>query len=233
MIGMLKLNRFVLISILVFLSFKSVSYAAESTCYGTTSNGKLENGTRLPFGGKNFTTYSYLAVLLGRTYVHSTVKNIVVDAYRNLEKTEPGKVYKYAETGFQEGGRFKPHKTHQNGLSVDFMTPVINDDNLSLHLPTTPFNKYGYDIEFGKDDSYEGLYIDYEALAAHLVELHKESIRKGVEIWRVIFDPKLQPNLFRTQYGDYLEKHISFSRKRSWVRHDDHYHVDFKIPCQT
>ena len=29
----------------------------------------------------------------------------------------------------------------------------------------------------------------------------------------------------------YIE-HVQFSKQRSWVRHDEHYHVDFSIPCQ-
>ncbi|MDX1488081.1 MAG: hypothetical protein R3268_07770, partial [Acidiferrobacterales bacterium] len=53
----------------------------------------------------------------------------------------------------------------------------------------------------------------------------------GAELWRVIFDPKLQPYLMRTKYGEYLRKHVRFSKKQSWVRHDEHYHVDFDVPC--
>jgi len=38
--------------------------------------------------------------------------------------------------------------------------------------------------------------------------------------------------LLKTSYGPYLKKHIQFSKKRSWLRHDEHYHVDFDIPCK-
>ncbi|MFG1491714.1 replication initiation protein, partial [Oceanospirillum sp. HFRX-1_2] len=72
-----------------------------------------------------------------------------------------------------------------------------------------------------------------EALAAHIVMLDKSAKKKGHKIWRVIFDPKLQPPLFDTQYGDYMRENILFSKKRSWVRHDEHYHVDFIVPCKT
>ena len=30
----------------------------------------------------------------------------------------------------------------------------------------------------------------------------------------------------------YLKDNIQFSKRRSWVRHDEHYHVDFAIPCK-
>ncbi|WP_308367193.1 MULTISPECIES: penicillin-insensitive murein endopeptidase [unclassified Microbulbifer] len=205
--------------------------AETSTCYGTTSNGRLENGVQLPPEGKNYVGYSSIARLSGRTYVHSSVRDIIVSAYGDLEKEQPTKVYKYAETGFKEGGQFKPHKTHRNGLSVDFMTPVIDKEGKSEHLPTNPLNKFGYNIEFDKSDEYDGMRIDYEALAAHIVALHKQAKKQGYDLWRVIFDPKLQPNLYETKYADYLRKNIQFSKKRSWVRHDEHYHIDFAIPC--
>ena len=212
--------------------FSTNVLAKESTCYGTTSNGKLDGGVKLPSSGNNFVSYSSVAAMAGRTYVHSIVKDIIISSYKDLEKDQPNKVYKYAETGFQDGGRFKPHKTHRNGLSVDFMTPVINSKGKSVHLPTHPFNKFGYNIEFDTKDNYDGLTIDYEALAAHIVALHKQSRKSGHDLWRVIFDPKLQPNLFKTKYADYLKNNIQFSKKRSWVRHDEHYHVDFAIPCK-
>lgn len=101
------------------------------------------------------------------------------------------------------------------GLSVDFMTPVMDSNGKSAHLPTHPLNKFGYGIEFNESGKYENLSIDYEALAAHIVALHKQSVKHGYDLWRVFFDPKLQPNLFKTQYADYLKENIQFSKKRS------------------
>ncbi|QUM88941.1 penicillin-insensitive murein endopeptidase [Moritella sp. 36] len=216
--------------LLVLISFSS--HSAESICYGTTSSGSLKNGVKLPSSGENFEGYSTVARIAGRTYVHSAVRNIVIGAYKRLEILEPNKLYKYAETGFEEGGQFKPHKTHRNGLSVDFMTPVVNKQGISVHLPTHPLNKFGYNIEFDKTDKYDDYSIDYVALAAHIVTLHKEAKKLGFELWRVIFDPKLQPKLLKTKYGSYLKANIQFSKKRSWVRHDEHYHVDFLVPCK-
>lgn len=92
--------------------------------------------------------------------------------------------------------------------------------------------KISYNIEFDDSGKFDELRIDYDALAAHIVELHKESKKLGIDLWRVIFDPQLQPNLFKTKHSEYLKNNIQFSKKRSWVRHDEHYHVDFKIPCK-
>lgn len=227
-------TKYLMLCLLVTLSAKVFSKASskDSICFGTTANGRLENGVRLPAKGNNFVEYSSEARLAGRTYVHSVVKKIVIAAYKDLETEQADKVFKYAETGFKTGGQFKPHKTHRNGLSVDFMTPVLNQKGQSVHLPTHLQNRLGYDIEFDAQGFYNGLEIDYEALAAHIVALHKNSKKMGYDIWRVIFDPTLQPKLLKTKYGAYLKQHIQFSKKKSWVRHDEHYHVDFLVPCQ-
>ena len=205
----------------------------ESKCFGTTANGRLEQGVQLPGDGPNFTSYSTLAGVLGRTYVHSKVKTILLDAYKQLESEAPDKVFKYGETGFENGGRFKPHKTHRNGLSVDFFVPVTNPKGQSAHLPTHPLNRWGYDLEMDNRHRFDDLTLDYPAMAAHLVALHKAAKKQGVDIWRVIFDPQLQPELFKTPHGPYLQKHLQFSTRRAWVRHDEHYHVDFSVPCQS
>lgn len=218
--------------VVVLLLCVNFVVSANSTCYGTTSNGRLENGVKLPSAGNNFDSFSKTAGLLGRTYVHSSVRNIILASYKWLETETPGKVYKYAETGFKEGGRFKPHKTHRNGLSVDFMVPVFNKKGDSVHLPTHYFNKFGYSIEFDGIGKYDEYTIDYESMAAHILSLHKTAVEKGMDLSRVIFDPGLQPYLFTTKYANYLKQHIRFSKKRSWVRHDEHYHVDFKVPCK-
>ena len=206
--------------------------AINSTCYGETHLGYLHNGINLPSSGPNFVTYSRTARAFGRTFVHSEVRHIMLAAYKQLQHDRPEKKFKYAETGFKSGGKFSPHKTHQNGLSVDFMTPVIDEQDRSVHLPTHALNRLGYDIEFDSSGRFKQYRIDYDALAAHVVALHKAAVARGHEIWRVIFDPKLQPNLYNTEYADYLRQHIQFSTKASWVRHDEHYHVDFRIPCE-
>ncbi|RYV01865.1 replication initiation protein [Shewanella sp. OPT22] len=219
--------------ILALLLFIPTDLKAESSiCYGTTANGNLTNGVQLPADGDNFVGYSRIARLAGRTYVHSAVRNIILSSYQHLKTELPHKVFKYAETGFKSGGKFKPHKTHQNGLSVDFMTPVLDEKGNSVHLSTSPFNRFGYDIEFDSKGRYEDLTIDYVGLAAHITALHKNAKSQGYDVWRVIFAPNLQPKLFDTEYGHYLKKHVQFSTKRSWVRHDEHYHVDFKVPCK-
>jgi penicillin-insensitive murein endopeptidase len=141
-------------------------------------------------------------------------------------------VFVYGETGFEDGGQFKPHKTHRNGLSVDFMVPVINEKGDSVALPTSILDKWGYDLEFDGNGRLEEVRIDAEAMAEHIYQLHVAAKGHGVGIWRVIFDPKLQPLLHNTARWEFLKQNVQFSERRSWARHDEHYHVDFDVPCK-
>jgi len=227
--------RRIIIFAAVIIIFSVPLHAAgiESTCYGTTAKGRLDNGVALPSSGPNFESYTSLGGFLGRTYVHSLIRDVITRSFKALEISRPETVYVYGETGKKYGGPFKPHKTHQNGLSVDFMVPVLDSNNRSVPLPTNIFNKFGYGIEFDTKAKYGSYRIDFEAMAAHLLALKKEADMAGIGMWRVIFDPELQPLLLATQQGPlFKEEFISFTKKRSWVRHDEHYHVDFIVPCE-
>lgn len=192
----------------------------------------MKDGWKLPSSGPNFSAYSHVGRLLGRTYVHSTVHAVIVEAYAEAKNTAPDAVFIYGETGKKSGGDFDPHKTHQNGLSVDFMVPVLNVHGDSVALPTSVLNKWGYDLEFDDEGNSDDLRIDFDALAEHIFQLHRAARKNEVDVWRVILAPELQPHLRNSNRWPYLEKNIEFSTKRSWVRHDEHYHVDFDLLCE-
>lgn len=216
---------------LIFLA-TGLACGAESTCFGGVSRGHLANGVRLPEQGRNFSAYSSLGVAAGRTYVHSKVADIAVAAYLALEQSAPGKVYVYGETGWSSGGRIRPHRTHRNGLSVDFMVPVRDASGRSLPLPTGVGNKFGYDLDFDANGKCEGYAIDFEAIAEHLYQLDLAARARNAGIALVILDPPYLPRLFATRRGAYLKANIKFMKGKAWIRHDEHYHVDFSIPCK-
>ena len=203
-----------------------------SVCYGTTSTGKLENGWKLPSSGANFSAHWTVGRMIGRSYVHSSVYSVVLEAYEQLGKQMPDRVFVYGETGWKDGGQFKPHKTHRNGLSVDFMVPVLDERGASVELPSSVLNKWGYNLEFDANGELEELRIDFEAIGEHIYQLDVVAKQHGIGIWRVIFDPQLQPLLESSPRWPYLKQNVQFSTKRSWVRHDEHYHVDFEVPCK-
>lgn len=203
-----------------------------STCYGTPAKGRLEDGVAMTVQGANFQPYSYLGVALHRTYVHSTVKHVIEQSYRALYRLDPELRFRYGESGWPHGGPFKPHRTHRNGTAVDFMVPVRDRQGRVVLLPTLPWQKFGYGIDFDAQGNYQDLHIDFEAMALHLQTLLETARAEGADIDQVIFDPRLQPYLFATPNGAYLRSQLRFNERPAWVRHDDHYHVVFRIRCR-
>jgi len=217
-----------LATLLVF--FAASADAASSRCHGTVNRGSIEGSVQLPAEGANFTAYSTLAVAMGRNHVHSEVSAIMLDAYARLESTAPGSQYVYGESGNEYGGPFRPHRTHQNGLSVDFFVPVHGKDGKPARLPTPATQRFGYDIEFDRNARYGEFGIDFAAMAEHLYQLDQAARARGHGIALVIFDTAYLPRLFATPRGAEL-KRLNFMKGKPWVRHDEHYHVDFAVPC--
>lgn len=207
--------------------------AAASQCYGTVGNGSLDNGVKLPTKGDNFSAYSTLGSTLGRTYVHASVADIVLSTYAALAKERPSSSYVYGETGWKSGGRIRPHRTHQNGTSVDFFVPVLNAQGQSVALPTNIMSRFGYDIEFDTDGKYAEYRIDFEAMAEHLYQLDLAAKSRGLGISQLIFESAYLPSLFASKRGTYLKQHLKLMKGKPWVRHDEHYHIDFAVTCRT
>ncbi len=187
---------------------------------------------QLPTAGKNFQPYSDAGVALGRTHVHASVADAVAAAYRAAEQSMPDVRFVYGETGWKSGGSFKPHRTHQNGLSVDFFVPVRDTADRSVPLPTNVTNKFGYNIEFDANGKFDNYRIDFEAIAEHLYQLDLAAKKHSAPIKLVIFDPRYLTKLFATRQGGYLKANVPFMRGKAWVRHDEHYHVDFSERCK-
>ena len=207
--------------------------AAESECYGTVSRGRIEGSVKLPVSGENFSAYSTVAAAAGRTHVHSRVAAILDASYKALAAASPNTRYVYGETGWPSGGRFRPHRTHQNGLSVDFFVPVKDGKGQSVPLPTNLTDRFGYDVEFDQNAKYGEYTIDFEALAEHLYQLDVAARAAGSSLALVIFDAQYMTRLFATKRGTYLKEKLPFMKGKPWVRHDEHYHVDFSVACKA
>ena len=215
--------------------------AGDSVCFGTTANGRIEGAVQMRAVGPNFEPYCWPCVAALRTFGHEKVIETAVAAYGDLAKTRPGVKFVYGEIGVPGGGRFPPHRTHQNGLSVDFMVPVLQGKSRKTakpgQLPRSPMNRFGYSETFdsaGVKKLADGTfrYIDFDVIADHLLALDQQARKRGGKIWRVILAPNLQDDLFRTRRGQLVRKRLKFNRNAAWSRHDDHYHVDFSFPCR-
>ncbi len=207
--------------------------SAPSESRGTPERGAIVNSRRLPTKGPNFVAYSYVGALLGRNSVHSAVRATILDAYRALSASAPDVQWVYGETGWPSGGPFPPHRSHQNGLSVDFFVPVRNDVGRSERVAAWPWTEFGYALNFdtsGKGTgAARGQHIDFPALAAHLSALAAAAPRHGLAIDLVIFAPELQRQLFALPEGAALRSRLRFMPRPAWVRHDEHYHVNFRV----
>ncbi len=196
-----------------------------SKSYGSVANGRIVNSKRIAFQGANFTTYSFWCYLLGRTFVHQKVRKTLDDTFKILEKQCPEITFVVGETGTRRGGHFPPHRTHRNGLSVDIMTPLLKKKpTTSHHL----FNIWGYGLEFDNKGKKGNLEIDYETTALLLDALQTAAAQNDLRIQKVIFDPVLRPNLFKTKTGSKIQN-LPYTKNRVIIRHDDHLHIDFAL----
>lgn len=217
---------------LIFVWWLGVESSRASMCRGNVVYGKLERGGRLPFAGDNFRAYSFLGFLIGRTFVHSTVRDAMRDAYAEVYKQRPELRFVYAETSWPWGGPFPPHKTHANGTAVDFHVPVRTTDGSVTELPTHVFNKFGYSLEFDRNGQSGAYVIDFEAMALHLLALDQAARAHGTRIQGVIFDQALQGKLFASPAGAQLARRGIAFHGQAWIRHDEHYHVNFAVSCR-
>jgi penicillin-insensitive murein endopeptidase len=208
----------------------AVASPPQSRSIGTVSKGRLEGGVSFPASGEGFATYSYLGWSVGRQYVHSAVRAAVMAAFKEQSAADQGRTFILGETGKQEGGPFPPHQTHQNGMSVDVFMPVNEPDGNPTVVSCWPWNKFGYNLEFDDAGQMGDLQIDFETLAALLLELERQGRAHGVRIAKIIVAPEYIPLLLDTPSGrSFGALKDTLVRGAVWVRHDEHFHVDFSI----
>jgi penicillin-insensitive murein endopeptidase len=215
-----------------YVAWLGIDFGGPSVCRGSVASGSLERGRRLPYSGENYRAYSLAGFLVGRTFVHRSVRDAMRDAYAELAKSHPELRFVYAESGWPWGGSFAPHRTHANGTVADFHVPVRTDDGQVSELPTHAFNQFGYSVEFDAAGRYGSYRIDFEAMALHLLALERAARANGIRIQRVILDVRLQPKLAAAPSGAQVMSRIAFNKSQAWVRHDEHYHVNFDVRCR-
>ena len=213
---------------------KNVQDSLPSNSIGSVSNGSLRNGTLIPFEGNNYRYFDSTSYLAGRCFMHQSVAKTVLDAYSALEKSAPNRIFGIMECSNKHGGKLEPHRTHQNGLSIDFMTPLIRNDSAYYGLDF--LGGPHYLLEFNDDGAYakdSTVSIDFDAIALHLLTLQKEAKKHGISIEKVIFKMELKDELYASLYGEELRKSGIYITKNLTPLinslHDDHYHVDFQL----
>lgn len=213
----------VLLALLVYFG-NDIARAFESdtpsVSYGTPDSRSMDHGKRLPTAGPNFRAYSRLGAALGRIAVNGKVREVVIEAYGQLAQTHPDLRFVYGETGWPSGRSFKPHRTHQNGMSVDFMVPVRKQGRITT-LSTAPWRKFGYAIEFDSTGKAGDVTIDFEAVALHLAALDEAATAHGLTVQRVIFAAEFVTRLDQVPGAWRLVAKLNWFQGTPWVRHDD------------
>ncbi len=205
-----------------------------SESIGSVRDGKLKNGYLIPYKGNNFHYFSWFSYyILDNAYVHSDVYATLMDAYKTCETTCPAKEFTVMECTRKNGGRMLIHWTHQNGVSVDFMTPKLKGNDQDVWP-----NKAGlfhYLFSFNTDGEFgfgHKTHIDFETMAKHLLAIDEAAKQHGLHIRKILFHTDLHDNLFSTPSGQLLQqKDIGFIPHLSNLVnnfHDDHYHIDFE-----
>ena len=205
----------------------------KSISEGKVNNGSLINGRKLPYKGENYKYFSPLSYsLLNRAWVHAKVLDISLQSYKICEQKFPERKFLIMECSERNGGKMFPHRTHQNGTSIDFGTPLLkNGKTYHFHHH---FGISHYLMKFDKkgiSKLNKQVNIDFETMAKHLLILEKTARKNGMYIKKVIFKIDLKDDLFKTRSGKKLKRSgIYFARKLPKLIdevHDDHYHVDF------
>jgi penicillin-insensitive murein DD-endopeptidase len=186
-----KLITSAIVLLVLILSAPHIFYKnkGESLSIGEYGKGALKNAYLLPRTGANFAYGSYFSYyLLGRAYIHSKVYQTIIDTYAEMHTIYPDRKFYVMECSRREGGRMFPHRTHQNGLSVDFFTPLIKNGHGKY------FRSYGilrYALNFNANGTMrlnKKVSIDFNTMAKHILVMDEKARHNGLRIKKVIFN---------------------------------------------
>lgn len=202
-----------------------------SIAKGAVSSGSLENAWLLPWSGENFRYFSPLSYfILDRGYIHSRVQQTILAAYKTCEASCPQTKFRIMECAHSNGGRMWPHRTHQIGMSADFMVPKIKNGEQQHWLDRLGIWHYALSFDAAGKWS-ENISIDFETMGRHLLALDDAAREHGLRIKKVILKINLKDDFYATESGQQVRKRgIYFAQALPKVvddLHDDHYHVDF------
>lgn len=206
----------------------------KSVSLGTVGNGKLRNGKLMPFSGENFQYFDTTSYVSDRAFVHEKVRSAALGAYKELSKSVPDRKFFLMECSHEAGGRLIPHFTHQNGMSIDFMSPVLKNNQPYYGIDTIGIPHYWLDFDAsGKYSGDKSVSIDFDLIAQHILALDNNAGKNGLRIQKVILKMELHDEFFKTPNGKKVKQRgIYFAQKLTPLVnsvHDDHYHVDFEL----
>jgi len=188
---------------------------------GLTAAGGLVGGRSLAPWGPDLRTHSHLLGAVGRQYLHPDLARLLAVAAAEersamaKRRDAPVSAWRVAETGWRSGGWFPPHLTHQDGLAVDVMTPLVEG-----RLPSGPGTLLGYAVDLGEDGSFGETRADVERLARFFDALCTNAGEHGLVVRRLTVWAPWQ-GAIRGRMRSTCRRNLADAA----LPHDDHVHV--------
>tara|TARA_B110000037_G_scaffold26795_1_gene31547 strand:+ start:12427 stop:13263 length:837 start_codon:yes stop_codon:yes gene_type:complete len=217
--------------IMEYMQLKSNDDTA-SASIGTVGNGTLKHAKLMPYKGKNFIYFDRESYLAGRGFLHGLVRSTVLTTYDSLSRALPHRYFNIMECSNEDGGEMFPHKTHQNGMSIDFMMPLLQNNKPYYGLDTIGAAHYllNFDDE-GKYSRDPSISIDFNLVARKILLISYFARQFGLNVTKVIIKIELKDELFATEYGQLLKASdiyvVQGLSPLINALHDDHFHLDF------
>ncbi|AZQ64913.1 hypothetical protein EI427_22055 [Flammeovirga pectinis] len=242
-----------------FLSFRELFHTnkGQSVSHGTRFNGTLERGWLLPYRGENYGSFSGISYyLMDNAYVNNKVSRSVLDSYESLNNTISNDCfYYYMECSDHSGGNLYLHRSHENGLSIDFMIPKQQEGKPYTFLDHWGLFHYFLETDYlgnykqrysllnflnpllskiiGKVFIPSNISNDFRKVADHILALDIACKKNGISIKQVIIRIEFKEKIFSTPSGQkLLSRGVYFAKKlppEVNEMHDEHYHIDFNI----
>ena len=149
---------------------------------GTVKNGELINGRRFPKKGNNYKYFSKITYFLkNRAWVNTNVLDIAIEAYKECEVTMPKRKFLLMECSHKNGGDMWPHRTHQNGTSIDFASPLKKNKRPYHGDQWKGVFHYAMQFDaFGRCKRNKNISIDFEAMGKHILALEKAAKKRDM-----------------------------------------------------
>jgi len=204
-----------------------------SISHGTVGNGSLENGKLIPWAVDNYRYFDTTSYLAGRAFLNDKVLASLQQGFKALAMMKDGLSYRVMECSHQKGGKLAPHRTHQNGTSVDLMMPKVK--NAKPYTDLDDLGSAHYFLNFtnqGKLDTDSSVQIDFEAVASMIMSMDKGARLFGYKVRKVIIKIEYKESLFAGPVGQKLKSSGIYIVKSLGPRvnafHDEHIHLDFE-----
>jgi len=226
------LRAVVVLALLTSCSVMTHKNTGTSISHGTVGNGTLENAWLIPYKGPNYKYFSpFSYYVLGNGFVHSKLYSTLLEAFHQCESTCTDHQFRVMECANRHGGKMLIHRTHQTGLSVDLMTPMMKKGR--QYKMTDRFGVGHYLLDYDEHGHWtKNVEVDFETMAKLILAIDDAAKNNGLKLSKVILKIDLKDEFYASPSGQKVKvRGIYFAMALPKVvdnMHDDHIHLDFE-----